>query len=96
MKTYAFVLLGDYDSTKNRMEIKNDHMSTLLCMVRTFEEAKQCVQELYEQGVGAIELCGAFGKEKAAVLAELTHHEVAIGYVVHDKEMDSLFAAFFN
>ena len=64
--------------------------------VRNFDEAKATVKELKEQGVGAIEVCGAFGKEMADELVRLTDGEVALGYVVHDENLDPLFARFFG
>ena len=69
---------------------------TCIFTVRSFEEAEEKVLELYQDGFGAIELCGAFGKERAARLTELTNHEVAIGYVVHEPELDPLFDQFFS
>lgn len=64
--------------------------------VRNLGEAQATAIALKEQGVGAIELCGAFGSEKAGELIAVTNREVAIGYVVHDQELDVLFDKFFG
>ena len=48
-----------------------------------------------EDGVGAIEVCGAFGKEGADKLIAATGNKVAVGYVVHNPEQDELFRQFF-
>lgn len=52
--------------------------------------------ELKEEGFGALELCGAFGPERAKELFELLGGTVAVGYVTHDPAQDALFAAFFG
>ena len=54
------------------------------------------LKELEKEGFGAVELCGAFGPEKAQQLIELTHNKIAIGYVVHNPEQNQLFDAFFG
>ena len=48
-----------------------------------------------EDGVGAIEVCGAFGKEWADKIIAATGNKVAVGYVVHNPEQDELFRQFF-
>lgn len=100
MKKFAFILMGPaYDPEKHQCCFhKEDSKAseTHIYTVRNFEEAKEKVVNLQKEGYGAIELCGAFGKEKAAELAELTNHQVAIGYVVHEPELDPLFVEFFG
>lgn len=96
-KHYAFLLMGDHYNP----EIHQFHFETAkdivsLRTVRNFEEAKAVTLDLYKAGVGAIEICGAFGQDKAKILVGLTNNEVAIGYVVHDKELDGIFAKFFG
>ena len=54
------------------------------------------MQDLYQRGCGAIEVCGAFGPEKTKELITLTEGKVAIGYVTHFAEQDALFTAFFG
>lgn len=96
-KKFAFLLMGaHYDTAAHAACFETENQLTQIVTVRDFDEACQRVSELYRQGFGAIELCGAFGKEKAQTLAELTHHEVAIGYVVHEPELDGLFERFFG
>lgn len=96
-KQYAFLLMGGhYDPLVHRSRLETDKDIVHLRTVRDFAEAKAAALELKSQGVGAIEVCGAFGPEKAGELAEITGKEVAIGYVVHDPELDGLFARFFG
>lgn len=97
MKKFAFILMGpDYNPHKDRAVFEKSGCSTYIFTVRNFAECRKLVFELQEDGFGAVELCGAFGKEKAAELADVTGGRMAIGYVVHDPEMDSLFESFFG
>jgi hypothetical protein len=97
MKQYAFLLMGgQYDTRLHQAQFGTAESVTYLRTVNTFEEAYATLAELVEKGVGAVELCGAFGQEQAKKMAELTGHKVAIGYVVHDPDMDALNRAFFE
>ena len=97
MKKFAFILMAPaYDPQKHQCRFENGQSVTCIFTVRSFEEAEKKVLELYRDGFGAIELCGAFGKDRAEKLTELTNHEVAIGYVVHEPELDPLFDKFFS
>lgn len=97
MKKFAFILMGpSYDPAQHQCCFNKENSETHIYTVRNFDEAKEKVAALYRDGYGAIELCGAFGKERAAELTELTNHEVAIGYVVHEPELDELFVKFFG
>lgn len=96
-KKFAFLMMGtNHDPEKDHACFEGANRAAYICVVRNYEEAKVKVLELQKDGIGAIELCGAFGKEKAQELTELTGHQIAIGYVVHEPELDSVFAAFFE
>ena len=96
-KQYAFLLMGEhYDPDTHRCRFETESDIVHLRTVRNFEEAKKTVLLLKKDGIGAIELCGAFGPEKARELTELTDNETAIGYVVHDTSLDSVFTRFFG
>ena len=64
--------------------------------MRTFAEAETVLEELAAEGAGVVELCGAFGAERAKALIERTNSRVGIGFVVHHPEQDELFARFFS
>ena len=95
MRLYAFMFMGNYDPEKHQAVFDKDNERTSIYTVRNFEEAKECVKKLFDEGYGALELCGAFSKEMADELAQLTNHEMAIGYMTHDPSMDPLFDSFF-
>ena len=96
-KKFAFILMGgSYIPSKHRAEFETEGMDTLIRTVRDFEEAKRVVQDLVKEGVGAIELCGAFGRERVQQLERLTEGKVAIGYIIAEPSMAGAAAAFFG
>lgn len=97
MKKFAFIMMGAaHDPEIERAQFEAGDVLTLIRTVRNFEEAKELAIELVSDGVGAIELCGAFGPEKAEELFELTGRKTAIGYVTHNPAHDALFSAFWG
>ena len=96
-KKFAFLLMGaHYDPAVHHAQFETEKQVTCFFTVRDFDAAVEKVKELDAQGFGAIELCGAFGQEKTKYLAEVTGNRIALGYVVHDPEMDELFRQFFG
>ena len=96
MRKYAFLFMGGYEPEQAARLRETAGTTTDVFTVQDFNEAKEKVAGLYREGYGALELCGAFGKENAAELARLTDHKMAIGYCVHDPDMDELFDRFFQ
>ncbi|WP_100065759.1 DUF6506 family protein [Miniphocaeibacter massiliensis] len=97
MKKSATIIMGKiYDPEKDRAEFKSKNFTTIIQTVRNFGEAKEMVLKLVEEGVKDFELCGAFGKEKARELIELTNHKVGISYVVTDDDMKPLVDEFYT
>lgn len=64
--------------------------------VRDLEEACAEAARLADSGMSCIELCGAFGPDGARRVIEVTGHRVAVGYVIHDSDMDDLYAKAFG
>ena len=96
-KKFAFLLMGaHYDPEIHHASFETEKQITFIYSVKDYDGAVNKVKELEESGFGAIELCGAFGPEKAAELASLTGNKIAIGYVTHDPDMDGAFASFFS
>ena len=52
-------------------------------------------RELLEQGVGCIELCGAFGPDGARRIIEATGNRIPVGYVTHLPEQEAVYRAAF-
>lgn len=96
-KQFAFLLMGaHYTPETHQVTFETEEQITYIYTVPNLPAAEELAARLEAQGVGAIELCGAFGKEGAARIAEITHHRVAVGYVVHEPEQDPLFLRFFG
>lgn len=96
-KKFAFILMEThYDPRKHRAEFETEKQITYILTVNNMEDAVAQATACAQDGVGAIELCGAFGKEGAAKIIEATSNRVAVGYVVHNPEQDPLFDAFFT
>lgn len=96
-KKFAFILMGGhYIPISHYACFETEKQYTYIYTVRDYEEAKEKVCSLAEEGFGAIELCGAFGEEKTRELIELTGNRVAIGFVTHLEEQDELFVHFFG
>ena len=96
-KKFAFLLMGaHYDPEIHQAAFETARQITYIYSVKNFDEAIHKVGELEAEGVSAIELCGAFGPEKANQLAGLTGNKIAIGYVTHDPVMGDAIAGFFS
>ena len=61
--------------------------------VSTLEDACAAARELLEQGVGCIELCGAFGPDGARRIIEATGNRIPVGYVTHLPEQEAVYRA---
>ena len=60
---FAFLILGDFCPETDRAAIHGG--AAQMRGVSTLEDACAAARELLEQGVGCIELCGAFGPDGA-------------------------------
>ena len=85
-----------YDSKTHQACFETKDQISYIYTVRNFKEGCERLSELEKEGVGAVELCGAFGADGAKKMIEQTHNKIAIGYVTHNPEQDDLFDAFFG
>lgn len=91
---YAFMCMGPgYEPKRDRALTAG---VTLVCVPDLETAAREARALWKEQGVKAIELCGAFGEQGARAVIEATEHQVAVGYVVHFPEQDELFKEVFG
>lgn len=96
MKKFAVIQMGPtYTPEEHRATFQLPNMAVYIRTVRNFAEATACVQELAADGVGCIELCGAFGPAQTRELIECTGGKIAIGYGTHFPEQTEMFNAFF-
>ena len=89
----GFMAMGNYDLQRDQATLRGGE--TRLVGVADLDQACQVAREMQEDGVGCIELCGAFGPEGARRIIEATGGKLPIGYVVHFPEQDDLFASAF-
>lgn len=86
---YAFIIMSDFDFPRDRAVIHDGKAQ--IVGVSNMEEACAAARELYANGVGCIELCGAFGEEGAKRIIDATENKIPIGYVTHLPEQDEVY-----
>ena len=86
---FAFLIMGDFSSKSDRAAIHNG--SAQMNGVGDIEEACSVAKELYEKGIGCIELCGAFGAEGA----KQVKNKIPVGYITHLPEQDEIYRTVF-
>ena len=97
MKKAATIIMGKiYNPEVDKSVFESKNFITIIQTVRDFEEAKKYILKLVDEGVESFELCGAFGKEKARELIDLTNHKVAISYVETDDDIKCLVNDFYS
>lgn len=97
MKKFAYLLMGSgVDPAAQQACFETPGGESCMFTVRNFEEAKERALWCAQQGFGAIEVCGAFGEEKARELARLTGDKLVVGYVQSLPEHEDLAKAFFG
>ena len=91
---FAFLILGDFCPETDRAAIHGG--AAQMRGVSTLEDACAAARELLEQGVGCIELCGAFEEAGARAVIAATGGKVAVSYAVHLPEQDALLEEIFG
>lgn len=91
---FAFLILGDFNSAADRAEIHNGEARII--GVSSIKEAAKIAKELYNDGIGCIELCGAFGEEGAREIIKATDNKIPVGYITHLPEQSEIYAAAFS
>ena len=93
---YAFLIMSSHniDSRIERASICDGEFSII--SVNDIEDAIKTAKGLKENGIGCIELCGAFTKEGCKAIINATGNTIPIGYVTHLEEQDELFKKTFG
>lgn len=91
---FAFLISGDFNSAADRAEIHNGEARII--GVSSIKEAAKIAKELYNDGIGCIELCGAFGEEGAREIIKATDNKILVGYITHLPEQSEIYAAAFS
>ena len=91
---FAFLVMGNFHAARDRAAIHAG--AAQIIGVADLEEACTVAQTLCADGVGCIELCGAFGETGAKAIVEATKNQIPIGYVTHLPAQDDLYEAAFS
>ena len=91
---FAFLIMGNYNSQKDRGEINGGQARII--GVTSISEAAEIAARLEEEGVGCIELCGAFGEEGARAVIEATKNRIPVGYVTHLPKQEEVYRKAFS
>ncbi len=90
---FAFLIMGPFDRAEDHAAIHGG--SAQIVGVSSVEEACRAAEDLLAQGVGCIELCGAFGPEGARAVIAATGNRIPVGYVAHLPEQNAVYRAAF-
>ena len=92
---FAYLIMGKTFDSKNDISSIHNGVSQIIG-VSDIEDAIKTAKKLKEERVDCIELCGAFGEEGARKIIEATENKIAVGFVIHLKEQDELYAKLFG
>ena len=90
---FAFIFICP-DLTEIERTVVRDGDSSFIG-VRDVDEACSEAVRLESEGVGCIELCGAFGEDGARRVMDAVGMRIPVGYIVHLPEMDEAYARAF-
>lgn len=91
---FAFIFINEDLTGVERTSVRDG--DSVFVGVRNIEEACREAATLERDGIGCIELCGAFGEEGARRVMEATGTRIPVGFVVHLPEMDETYARAFG
>lgn len=81
----AFIFVApEADSKQHRSVITTPAVELTVVGVSNVQSAAMVVEELVEQGIGAIELCGGFGHEGVAAVKKAAGKKAVVGVVRFD------------
>ncbi len=81
----AFIFIApEADSKRHRSVITTPEVELTVVGVSNVQSARSVVEELVEQGIGAIELCGGFGHEGVAAVKKAARKKAVVGVVRFD------------
>lgn len=91
---FAFIIMDEFDFEVDHASIHGG--AAQIVGVSSVDEAACVARQLVGEGVGCIELCGAFGVGGARRVIEATGGAIPVGYVTHLPEQDDVYAAAFG
>ena len=91
---FAFLIMGNFDAARDWAVMCAGEVKMI--GVPSIDAACEQAALLKDEGVGCIELCGAFGEQGARRVIAATGGSIPVGYVTHLPEQDALFRAAFG
>ena len=82
----AFIFVApEAEPAQHQAWVKTDQVHLLAVAVKDYAQAVETAKKLVdEQGIGAIELCGGFGTQGTALVAEAVAGKAVVGVVRFD------------
>ncbi len=81
----AFIFLApEVDPAKDRALVPTPAVELTVVAAQNYAQAEKVARTLVEEGIVAIELCGGFGHEGAARIAQAVAGKAAVGVVRFD------------
>ena len=90
---FAFLIMGPFHAAEDQAGIHGG--GAQIIGVSGMEEAVEAARRLVAEGVGCIELCGAFGAEGAREIIRATGNRIPVGYVTHLPEQEEVYRVAF-
>ena len=92
---FAFLIMGKrFCSAEDRASIHGG--AAQIIGVSSLDEACEEAVRLKNEGIGCIELCGAFGPEGAMRVIDAVQNSLPVGYVSHLPVQDDIFKKVFG
>ncbi len=96
LKNYGYIILGnDYDAKQHHAKISSPNFNSTVICTETVSQAIDIAQQMVNDGIEVIELCGGFGQSGAFQIVNAINCKVPVGFVSfagyeHDKLTDFL------
>lgn len=90
---FAYLIMGSFQSESDRAVLQNGMVQII--GVADIQDATAVARKLWKDGVGCIELCGAFGADGAKKIIEATQNQIPVGYVTHLPKQEAVYQAAF-
>ena len=92
---FAFMIMGEgFHPDKDRASIHGG--TAQIIGVSSLDEACEEAIKLKDEGIGCIELCGAFGTEGAMRVIDAVQNSLPVGYAVHLPIQNDIFRKVFG
>lgn len=91
---FAFLIMGDFNPEKDRAEIHGGNARII--GVSSVDEGCRVAENLISEGIGCIELCGAFSPSDAEKIVIATGNRIPIGYTTHLPIQDDVYRKAFG